>query len=109
MGRLKVFFMIPENLQKLEVMKMLLQPLVENAVCHGVRPKKEGGSVFIGARKEGDALLLTVKDDGVGIPEEKLREIREKLEAACQDTSRHVGIFNTQARIPANVCTRIWN
>lgn len=99
MGRLKVFFMIPENLQKLEVMKMLLQPLVENAVCHGIEPKKEGGSVFIGARKEGDALLLTVKDDGVGIPEEKLREIREKLEAACQDTSRHVGIFNTQARI----------
>ena len=35
----------------------------------------------------------------MGIPEEKLREIREKLEAACQDTSRHVGIFNTQARI----------
>ena len=43
--------------------------------------------------------MLTVKDDGVGIPEEKLREIRVKLEAACQDTSRHVGIFNTQARI----------
>ena len=34
---------------------MLLQPLVENAVCHGIEPKKEGGSVLTGARKERDA------------------------------------------------------
>ena len=43
--------------------------------------------------------MFTVKDDGVGISEEKLRGIRERLAEARQDTSRHVGIFNTQARI----------
>lgn len=98
-GRLKVFYMIPEDLMELKIMKMLLQPLVENAIYHGIEPKTGRGSIFIGARREENNLILTVKDNGVGIPQEKLEEIRRGLAADTFDTSRHVGIQNTQARI----------
>lgn len=91
--------MIQENLMNLVVMKMLLQPLVENAIYHGIEPKTEKGSIFVGARLENEDLILTVKDNGVGISKEKLDKIREKLQKDTFDTSRHVGILNTHARI----------
>lgn len=98
-GRLKVFYMISEDLMEQKIMKMLLQPLIENAVYHGIEPKTGKGAIFIGARREENDLILTVKDNGVGIPGERLEEIRRELLADTFDTSRHVGILNTQARI----------
>lgn len=98
-GKIKVFYMIPENLLQIPVMKMLLQPIVENAFYHGLEPKEEKGNLLLGVRQEGDFLVLMVKDDGVGIPAQKLEEIRNLLAAEHYDTSRHVGILNTQARI----------
>lgn len=47
---------------------LLLQPLVENAVRHGIEPRREAGRIEIHARRENGALRLTVRDDGVGLP-----------------------------------------
>ncbi|MDO5422567.1 MAG: sensor histidine kinase [Eubacteriales bacterium] len=98
-GRLKVFYLVPEELLDQKVMKMLLQPLVENAIYHGIEPKTGKGAIFLGVRREENCLLLTVKDNGVGIGPEKLAGLKRELEAETFDTSRHVGILNTQARI----------
>ena len=98
-GKIEVFYFLPRETLEVPVMKMLLQPLVENAINHGLEPKEEKGNLYIGARLEEDKLILTVKDDGVGIPHEKLRELNELLKQDHYDTSRHVGILNTQARI----------
>jgi two-component system LytT family sensor kinase len=51
---------------------MLLQPLVENSIKHGLSSKVEGGTIRIRTRRGGSRLCLTVEDDGVGIPEAKL-------------------------------------
>jgi LytS/YehU family sensor histidine kinase len=48
------------------VPRLLLQPLVENAIRHGLAPKRDGGSVRIAVRRDGERLRLTVSDDGVG-------------------------------------------
>ena len=48
---------------------MLLQPLVENAILHGIEPKIEGGSITIKAKKADGLLRLTVSDTGIGFPE----------------------------------------
>lgn len=52
---------------------LILQPIVENAVRHGILSKKEGGTIRIATWKQKDFLMLRVEDDGVGIPAEKIR------------------------------------
>lgn len=98
-GKIEVFYFIPEDVLQLKVMKMLLQPIVENSIFHGLEPKSRKGSLYIGARKEGELLVITVKDDGVGIEKEGLEEIQKELSEENADTSKHVGTLNTNARI----------
>jgi two-component system, LytTR family, sensor kinase len=59
------------------VPSMLLQPLVENSIKHGLSPKIEGGVIRIRARRSGERVRLSVEDDGVGVPEAKLATILE--------------------------------
>ncbi len=65
--RLQAELELPPDLGPLAVPTLLLQPLVENAIGHGLEPKIEGGRLRISARREGPHLLLEVRDTGVGI------------------------------------------
>jgi len=56
---------------------LILQPLVENAVGHGIAPLREGGTVRIAARLEADGLLVEVSDDGRGLPSGPTDPVRE--------------------------------
>src|SRR5215831_5505131 len=58
---------VPADLASLALPPMLLQPLVENAVKHGVEPATRAGEVTVTARRDGDAVVLTVEDDGLGV------------------------------------------
>lgn len=98
-GKIEVFYFISEDVLQLKVMKMLLQPIVENSIFHGLEPKTGKGSLYIGARIEEEMLVIIVKDDGVGIDREGLEEIQKELLEENADTSRHVGTLNTNARI----------
>jgi len=73
---------VPEGLRRVSVPRLFLQPLVENAVRHGLEPKMEGGTVRIKARKREDSLLLWISDDGVGMSDEKLKELRARIRMA---------------------------
>jgi two-component system LytT family sensor kinase len=64
----------PDALDML-IPSMLLQPLVENSIKHGLSSKVEGGSIRIAAHRSGSRLNLVVEDDGVGIPESKLNKL----------------------------------
>ncbi|MBL8340838.1 MAG: histidine kinase [Rubrivivax sp.] len=66
-ARLQVAFDLPAELGACMVPPLLLQPLAENAIKHGLEPKVEGGRVVVTARRVGDALELTVRDTGVGL------------------------------------------
>jgi LytS/YehU family sensor histidine kinase len=57
---------LPHDLRDLPVPPLLLQPLVENAIQHGLEPRVEGGRIDVSAAREGSALVLTVADSGVG-------------------------------------------
>ena len=65
--RLSVQWEITEGLQHIPVPPMLLQPLVENAIRHGISPKVEGGTIHIRIRPQGDDIQFSIKDDGVGL------------------------------------------
>lgn len=64
--RLVVRIAVPEDLLDVSVPSFLLQPIVENAVRHGVAPRVETGHVIIGAAREAGSLVLSVEDDGPG-------------------------------------------
>lgn len=66
-ARLKFHLAIAAGLEDMPLPPMLLQPLVENAVKHGLEPKIEGGEIEVSAEREGDALCLTVADTGLGL------------------------------------------
>ena len=77
---------LPPGLAAQQVPPLLLQPLVENSIKHGLEPKVEGGSVRVSARREGNALILEVIDTGVGLATEPesakgfgLTQVRERL------------------------------
>lgn len=64
--RLAIEFDLPVELRDLPVPPLLLQPLVENSIRHGLEPKVEGGRIDVRAAREGAHLVLTVRDSGVG-------------------------------------------
>ncbi len=66
-SRLSYSIDVPPELAALPLPPMLLQPVVENAIKHGIEPKISGGAVSVTARRHGDRLLLAVTDDGLGV------------------------------------------
>ena len=87
--KLKVIKDIDPSVLDVLVPSMLLQPLVENSIRHGIAVKVEGGTVTLGARRNGDRLLILVEDDGVGIPEAELSGILNK----------GIGVSNVKERL----------
>jgi Histidine kinase len=66
-ARLRYRIEVPEALRTLRVPALSLQPLVENAVVHGLEPQIEGGELVVAAHADGTALVITVTDDGLGL------------------------------------------
>ncbi|ATW25034.1 ATP-binding protein [Candidatus Formimonas warabiya] len=72
--RIEVAYDLPNDLED-RVPILILQPIVENAVIHGILPKDEGGRIEIGIKRDKTALHFKVKDNGVGMEEEKVGNI----------------------------------
>jgi len=82
--RLNFTIKVPGNLEQQPFPPMLLQPLVENAVKHGLEPKVEGGSILITACENGDSIRIKVADTGLGIssfnpPGVGIANVRERI------------------------------
>ena len=91
--RLNYHIDIPEELMDLRIPKLLLQPVVENSLVHGMKDK-HSVSVTITARMEDSTLVLCVEDNGSGISREKLTKLREALKQ--EDIYReHLGLYNS--------------
>jgi two-component system sensor histidine kinase LytS len=73
---------------------LTLQPIVENAIKHGILPKKNGGSVKIIGRKKGKEIEISVVDDGVGIKKEKITDILNN-----NKYKKSIGINNVNQRL----------
>ncbi len=64
--RLRYTVDVPDDLHSFPIAPMLLQPVVENAIRHGLEPKVEGGELRLAARRDGDDIVVEVRDTGVG-------------------------------------------
>lgn len=97
-------FEIDPRLQGKQMIKLVVQPLVENAIYHGIKPADRPGTIRICAGLHTDEygaekIRITVEDDGVGIPPAKLTELNELLAAGQSDPDSGYGIFNVNERI----------
>jgi sensor histidine kinase YesM len=93
--RLSYQLELPDELQASGIAPMLLQPLVENAIKHGVEPKIEGGNIHVSAVIRDDMLQLTVTDSGLGLPADYDES------NADQQGHEHVGNANVRDRLLA--------
>lgn len=87
-----------EELAQYRMLSLVLQPIVENAIIHGLEKKEKEGYIEIDASRDEDDIIFTIEDDGIGISEEKLKEIRQELQSN-RLRGEHIGIFNVQYRI----------
>lgn len=88
---------VEESLDDVFLPKILLQPLVENAIYHGIKPKLAQGKISILAQLEGEDLLLKVQDNGVGMTEEQVNQLEEAFEGKRAPVS--YGLHNVHQRI----------
>lgn len=80
--------------------KLLLQPLVENSLMHGLSERERDGRIEFYARRSEEALLIDIRDNGVGMDEERLKDIKGKLAGRLQTTDNRIyGLINVQERI----------
>lgn len=79
-GKLKVHNEIEEEVLHLHIPKLTIQPLVENAIEHGIAGREEGGTIWVSALRFDNELLITVRDDGNGLEEEELAALNRKIE-----------------------------
>ena len=91
---------VDESLYAIEVPKLILQPLVENAIYHGVKAKRGGGTITITGVPEGENLVFTVQDNGAGMPQAKVEELNRRMsERSVLDEKKSFGLFYIRERI----------
>ncbi|MCI8359068.1 MAG: histidine kinase [Lachnospiraceae bacterium] len=99
-SRIRFSIDCPADRKQAIVPAFTFQPLVENAVIHGLSSKEEGGRVLIRVWKEEKMLYITVTDTGVGMTKAELAELKARLHAK-DDKRRGIGIGNIYRRIYA--------
>ncbi|WP_308754354.1 sensor histidine kinase [uncultured Anaerotruncus sp.] len=91
---------VPAELSGCLVPKLILQPLVENAIYHGIKQKRGGGTITVSGRLSGEELRITVRDDGAGMPPERLAALREQLDKPPDEMEKtSFGLFYIAERI----------
>ncbi|WP_054404656.1 sensor histidine kinase [Paenibacillus solani] len=97
--KLSMEYDIEDELMDQEVIKIMLQPVIENSLIHGIEPMNGAGRIIVRARLEDDHFLLTAEDNGVVISPEKLQELEARLAAGSEELPERIGIKNVHDRI----------
>ena len=92
---------IQEEILDCCTVKLILQPILENAIYYGVDAMDDEGEIDVIGRKEGDLILLSVRDNGLGMPQEKVDQILsdEEHEEREHKHGSGVGLINVHKRI----------
>lgn len=106
MDKFEVYFDIDEEVLDMDIVRMTLQPIVENALFHGIEAKRGKGEIRIAAKVFRDEYFIYISDNGAGIKEEELTEINQLLdcipEVQLKTHPEKMGIYNVNDRIKFN-------
>lgn len=93
---------IPELILKQEIPKMSLQPIVENAICHGIEQMAEDTNIYIKGLLEGDDCVIEITDAGKGMTEDEVKHLKQKIAGEIDSnggSGNGIGLKNVQDRI----------
>ena len=93
---------VPEELHRYLIPKITIQPLVENALYHGIKNKRGPGRIVISGRKEEDFLILQIEDNGIGMTKERLNQVKEGMNQKIPTEKDIYGLYNVNERIRLN-------
>lgn len=96
---------IDPALYQYKILKLTLQPLVENSLYHGIKYKRAKGDIVVTGKLCGDEVHFTVEDNGVGMEEEELHKLQGEIMKPCKDTEKGFGLANVNERIRMNFGT----
>lgn len=89
---------IDEETLSYKCIKFILQPLVENAIFHGIEPKEQYGTIWISIKKQDRFIVFTVKDDGIGMTDEQIKSVLS-VKNSEKNKFSGIGISNVDERI----------
>lgn len=93
---------VSEEFNKYLIPKITIQPLVENALYHGIKNKRGPGRILVKARKEEDFFYIQIEDNGIGIKEERLEQVRAGIRDRVLTGKDIYGLYNVNERIRLN-------
>ena len=88
---------LPSDLEDFLIPRLILQPLIENAIIHGILPSGRSGRITVRTRQEGSRLVLSVQDNGDGMAPEQLQQLRQLLSGGQEGGS--IGMRNVARRL----------
>jgi len=93
---------VPEELYECMIPKLTIQPLVENALYHGIKNKRGVGHIHISGYRNGDGCTLRIEDNGAGIVRERLLQVRDGILNKVLTGKDIYGLYNVNERIRLN-------
>ena len=90
---------VAEEYYDYTIPKITIQPLVENALYHGIKNKRGGGKINITAKDAGDDFVICVSDNGIGMTDERLAEVTKGLTGSAPAENAIYGLYNVNERI----------
>jgi two-component system sensor histidine kinase YesM len=93
---------IPETLHRYTIPKITIQPIVENALYHGIKNKRGCGKIVIDGCKEEDFFVIRISDNGIGISPERLEQVKDGIKNKVPTQNNIYGLYNVNERIRLN-------
>jgi two-component system, sensor histidine kinase YesM len=82
-----------------KTVKITLQPLIENSIYHGIKPKEQSGNISVRGYLDNKGINLIVFDDGVGMPDDMVKKLNEHMKEGYLQGDEHIGVRNVNLRI----------
>jgi two-component system sensor histidine kinase YesM len=93
---------IPDELHRYTIPKITIQPIVENALYHGIKNKRGQGMIKIEGQKHEDFFTIKISDNGIGISPERLEQVRDGIKNKVPTQNDIYGLYNVNERIRLN-------
>lgn len=102
-GRFDYKISVEDSIMSCQMLRFLLQPILENAIVHGISPKKTTGKIIISGKVRADKIVFDISDTGIGMPPYVLENINRKLEENISnnddDDGHGIGLSNINSRL----------